>query len=149
MMTTQDSGVDTRRAAIEAFLSEPRNIMVGAVRRDGRPQITPNWYYWDGNRFYISTTRSRQKYRNFKRDPRVQLVLDEPTSFKTVLIDGAVDIWEDLERGLPYFKRIREKHGHPAADDGAMLAGLRREGRVLLVITPERPLEQWTTWGIG
>jgi PPOX class probable F420-dependent enzyme len=148
-MTTQDSGEGSRRAAIEAFLAEPRNIMVGAVRRDGRPQITPNWFYWDGTRFYISTTRSRQKYRNFTRDPRVQLVLDEPTSFKTVLIDGTVDIWEDLERGLPFFKKIREKHGRPAADDAAMLDGLRREGRVLLVIAPERPLEQWTIWGIG
>jgi PPOX class probable F420-dependent enzyme len=148
-MTTQSTSPESRRAAIEAFLAEPRNIMVGAVRRDGRPQITPNWFYWDGARFYISTTRDRRKYRHFKRDPRVQLVLDDSTAFRTVLIDGAVEIDEDLERALPSFKKIREKHGRPTTDDQQMLEGLRREGRVLLVITPDRPLEDWTAWGLG
>ena len=148
-MTAQNPSPESRRAAIEAFLAEPRNIMVGAVRRDGRPQITPNWFSWDGARFYVSTTRSRQKYRNFRRDPRVQLVLDDSTAFRTVLIDGTVETLEDLEAALPHFKRIREKHGRAATDDQQMLDGLRREGRVLLAITPDRPMEGWTAWGLG
>src|SRR5947209_7812835 len=94
------------RELIEQFLAEVRNIMVGAIRKDGRPQITPNWFYWDGARFYISTTKTRQKYRNFSRDPRVQLVLDDSTGFRALMIDGTVEIWDDHERGLPYFKKI-------------------------------------------
>ena len=133
------------REQIEAFLAEPRNIMVGAIRRDGRPQITPNWFYWDGQRFYVSTTRSRQKYKNFRRDPRVQLVLDEPQGFKTVILDGTVEIWEDLDRGLPYFQKIGAKHGSTRGD-AELRERLEREGRVLLVITPEQPLEAWTRW---
>ncbi len=148
-MTATDSDAVTRRSAIEAFLAEPRNIMVGAIRRDGRPQITPNWFYWDGARFYISTTKSRQKYRNMRRDPRVQLVLDDSMAFRSMLIDGQVEVWEDLDRGLPYFKKIREKHGRPATDDAVIKAGLEREGRVLLVITPEQPPDSWTSWGLG
>ena len=142
-MTTRSS---MDREQIEAFLAERRNIMVAAIRRDGRPQVTPNWFYWDGERFYISTTKSRQKYRNFRRDPRVQLVLDEPQGFKTLIVDGTVEIWEDLERALPYFKKIREKHRGSVPDDATMLEGLRAEGRVLLVITPDKPPEQWTRW---
>ena len=42
---------------IEAFLAQPINVMVAAIRRDGRPQMSPNWFVWDGARFYISTTR--------------------------------------------------------------------------------------------
>lgn len=143
-MTTSSGGMT--REQVEQFLAEPRNIMVAAIRRDGRPQVTPNWFYWDGARFYVSTTKSRQKYKNFTRDPRVQLVLDEPTGFRTVMVDGAVEIWEDLERGLPYFKKIREKHGNPDTDDAALRERLVREGRVLLAITPEKPPEQWTRW---
>ena len=47
---------------IEAFLAEPRNVIVAGIRRDGRPQLSPNWFYWDGERFYVSTTRDRAKY---------------------------------------------------------------------------------------
>jgi len=146
-MTTADTS-DRGSAPLDAFLAEPRNIMVAALRADGRPQMTPNWFYWDGARFYISTTRSRQKYRNFKRDPRVQLALDDPTAFRTALIDGTVEIWEDLDRGLPYFLKIREKHGRPVEDPATVKDGLAREGRVLLVVTPDRAPSAWTQWGL-
>lgn len=134
-------------AQVEAFLAQPINVMVAAIRRDGRPQMSPNWFYWDGEKFYISTTRTRRKYPNLRRDPRVQLAVDDPTGFKTVLIDGVTEIWEDLEKGLSYFRKIREKHGMTGVDDAALLQRLREESRVLLVITPDKPLEQWTRWG--
>jgi hypothetical protein len=28
---------------IEAFLAEPRNVVVAGIRRDGRPHLSPNW----------------------------------------------------------------------------------------------------------
>ncbi len=144
---TMSSG-DTRADKLRAFLAEPRNVMVGAIRRDGRPQMTPNWFYWDGARFYISTTRTRAKYKNLRRDPRVQLVLDDPTAFRTVVIDGTAEFWEDIDRGLPFFKKITEKHGRPAATDEAWRERLTNEQRVLLVIHPEKPAEQWLSWGL-
>ena len=135
------------REQIEAFLAEPRNAMIAAIRRDGRPQMTPNWFLWDGSRFYVSTTKSRQKFKNFRRDPRVQLAVDDPTGFKCVIIDGTVEIWENHDRGLPFFRRITEKHRSEAPNDQTILERLAREQRVLLVITPTAPIEQWTNWG--
>ncbi len=61
-------------------------------------------------------------------------------------MDGTVEIWEDLEKGLPYFKQIRQKHRGTVPEDATLLEGLRAEGRVLLVITPDKPPEQWTRW---
>ena len=135
------------REQIEAFLAEPRNAMIAAIRRDGRPQMTPNWFLWDGSRFYVSTTKSRQKFKNFRRDPRVQLAVDDPTGFKCVIIDGTVEIWENHDRGLPFFRRITEKHRGEAPDDQTILERLAREQRVLLVIPPTVPIDQWTNWG--
>ena len=43
---------------IEAFLAERRNVVIAGIRRDGRPHLSPNWFYWDGQRFYVSTTRA-------------------------------------------------------------------------------------------
>jgi nitroimidazol reductase NimA-like FMN-containing flavoprotein (pyridoxamine 5'-phosphate oxidase superfamily) len=66
---------------IGAFLAEPRNVVVAGIRRDGRPQLSPNWFYWDGERFCVSTTRDRAKYAIFRRDPRAQLLVDDSLGF--------------------------------------------------------------------
>ncbi|MFN8557888.1 MAG: PPOX class F420-dependent oxidoreductase [Dehalococcoidia bacterium] len=131
---------------IEAFLGERRNIMVAALRRDGRPQVTPNWFYWDGARFYVSTTKARQKYKNFRRDPRVQLVLDDVTGFRTLLIDGTVELRDDIDAALPYFRQISARFRDQPEDPATLRERLVRENRVLLVITPEKPPEQWSGW---
>ena len=136
------------RRQIEAFLAEVRNAIVVAIRADGRPQATPNWFLWDGERFYISTTKTRRKYPNLRRDPRVQLVIDDSTGFRSVLLDGTAELWEDHQRGLPYFRRLTERYRGQAPDDAAILERLAREQRVLVVITPEKPVEQWTHWGL-
>ena len=134
------------REEIETFLAEPRNAMVGAIRADGRPQMTPNWFYWDGSRFYVSTTKRRRKYPNFLRDPRVQLAIDDATGFRTVLVDGTVELRDDHEAVLEHFRAIREKHGRTQNDE-EFLEELRRDERVLLIITPDKPIDEWTSWG--
>jgi len=133
---------------IEAFLSEPRNIVVAGIRRDGRPHLTPNWFFWDGQRFYVSTTRGRAKYAIFRRDPRAQLLVDDPTGFRAVLVPAIVEIREDLAAELPRFRAIREKYGMAVPDDVGHLRALTAEGRVLLAMTPDRPVSHWTCWGL-
>ena len=133
---------------IEAFLAEPRNVIVAGIRRDGRPHLIPNWFYWDGERFYVSTTRSRVKYAIFRRDPRAQLLVDDSTRFRAVLVPATVEIGEDIAAELPRFRAIREKHGVAVPDDDEHLRALTAEGRVLLAITPDSPPSSWTCWGL-
>lgn len=131
---------------IEAFLGEARNIMVAAIRQDGRPQMTPNWFLWQDDALYISTTKTRAKYRNLRRDPRVQLALDDPLSFRTVVIDGRAEILEDIDQFLPYVRAIRAKYSGQTADDAQLREGLVREQRVMLKITPDKSMDQWLSW---
>jgi PPOX class probable F420-dependent enzyme len=133
---------------VQAFLAEPRNVVVSGIRRDGRPHLSPNWFYWDGQRFYVSTTRDRVKYAIFSRDPRAQLLIDDPTGFRAVLVPAMVEIREDLEAELPRFRAIREKHGMAVPNDEEHLQALAKEGRVLLAITPDGPPSSWTSWGL-
>jgi PPOX class probable F420-dependent enzyme len=133
---------------IEAFLAEPRTAIVAGIRKDGRPHLSPNWFLWDGEHFYVSTTRSRVKYAIFRRDPRVQLAVDDSVGFRTVLVPGTVEIHEDLAGELPRFRAIREKHGMPVPSDEEHLRALTEEGRVLLAITPDGPPTAWTSWGL-
>src|ERR1700678_1969055 len=97
--------------AIEAFLAEPRNVIVAGIRKDGRPHLSPNWFYFDGEHFYVSTTRARVKYAIFRRDPRVQLAIDDSTAHRTLLVPGRVEIREEVAAELQHFRAIRQKHG--------------------------------------
>jgi PPOX class probable F420-dependent enzyme len=133
---------------IEAFLAEPRNVIVAGIRRDGRPHLSPNWFYWDGERFYVSTTRARVKYAIFRRDARAQLLVDDSTGFRAVLVSATVEIYENIAEELPRFRAIREKHAMAVLDDEEHLRALTAEGRVLLAITPDKPPSSWTCWGL-
>jgi PPOX class probable F420-dependent enzyme len=133
---------------IEMFLAEPRNVVVAGIRRDGRPHLSPNWFTWDGERFYVSTTRSRVKYAIFRRDPRAQLLIDDPVGYRAVVVPAMAEVREDIEAELPRFRAIRQKHGLPVPDDGKHLEALAAEGRVLLAFTPDGPSSDWTSWGL-
>lgn len=133
--------------AIEAFLAEPRNAIVGGVRRDGRLHMTPNWFLWDGERFFISTTRDRAKYRIFTDNPRVQLTIDDSLGFRYLMVDGVVEWGEDVDDGLPFFRSLRQKHGRLEQGDDELRAEMIRDGRVLMMITPDKPLTEWTNHG--
>lgn len=132
---------------MDAFLAEPRNAVVAGIRRDGRPQLTPNWFVWDGSRFYISTTKNRAKYKVFTRDPRIQLAIDDATGFRYVIVEGTVEVTDDLAGNLARFRAIRAKHGRPEQSDDEMLADLTGEDRVLLIITPDKPQAEWLARG--
>lgn len=138
----------TTREKIEAFLSEPRNVMVGGVRKDGRAHLSPNWFHWDGSQFFVSTTRNRAKYSIFRRDPRAQLAIDDSAAFRCVLVSATAEVREDLAPELARFRAIREKHGVAVPNDEEHLRSLLAEGRVLLAFTPDGPPESWTAWGL-
>ncbi|MGH3246850.1 MAG: TIGR03618 family F420-dependent PPOX class oxidoreductase [Trebonia sp.] len=134
--------------ALEAFLAEPHNVIVAGLRKDGRPHLSPNWFFWDGEHFYVSTTRKRAKYNIFRRDPRAELVVDDPTAMRYVQIPTTVEIREDIPANVPLFRAIREKHGRETPPDEELAAALIADNRVLLVFTPTTPPPTWTAMGL-
>jgi PPOX class probable F420-dependent enzyme len=134
---------------LEEFFAEPRNAIVIGVRRDGTPQATPNWFSFDGGKFYVSTTRKRAKYHVFKRDPRVVLLIDDAESRRYVQVAGTVAIHEDVRPVLPIFRKTRIKHSVPVPEDEEFIASLEADERVLLEITPEGDPESWRANGFN
>ena len=133
---------------LEAFLSERHNVILAGIRKNGRPHLTPNWFLWDGQRFYISTTRDRTKYAIFRRDCRAEIAIDDATNFRAVLLPATVEIREDIATELPRFRAIREKYGLAVPSEVADVRSLTDEGRVLLAITPGGPPSTWVAWGL-
>ncbi len=133
---------------LDAFLAEPRNLVLAGIRKDGRPHLSPNWFYWDGEHFFVSTIQDRVKCAIFRRDPRAQLLIDDSTAFRAVLLSATVEIREDLSANLSRFRAIREKHGVAVPEDAEQLRVLTEERRVLLAIEPDQSPEAWTSWGL-
>ena len=134
--------------ALEAFLAEPRNVIVAGIRKDGRPHLSPNWFFWDGEHFYVSTTRKRAKYKIFRRDPRAELVVDDATGHRYVEIPTTVSIREDVPANVSLFRAIRAKHGRESPPDDELAAALIADDRVILVFTPAVPASAWTAVGL-
>jgi PPOX class probable F420-dependent enzyme len=136
-------------SSLSDFLAEPRTVIVAGVKRDGRPHLSPNYFFWDGERFFISTTRDRVKYKIFSRDPRVELIIDDATGHRYARISGIVEIRQDIQANLPIDRAIREKHGMAMAeDDEEFAASLASDHRVLLAITPDKPAAGWSVLGV-
>ena len=134
--------------AVGAFLAEPRNVIVAGIRKDGRPHLSPNWFYWDGQKIYVSTTRKRAKYTIFRRDPRAELVVDDATGHRYVAIPATVEIREDVPANVSLFRAIREKHGRAVPADDQLAAELIADDRVLLAFTPSAASSGWTVVGL-
>ena len=127
---------------IATFLAGKRNAILATIKKDGSPQLTPVWYRWDGEKFWISITKERAKYKNILREPRVSLCVDDAETSTTVIASGKArltedNLWADTqkivkryrgpEQGAAYVRSMQEK----------------KEPRVLLVLKPEKVI----SWG--
>jgi hypothetical protein len=83
-----------------------------------------------------------------RRDPRAELLIDDPAGFRAVLVPATAEIREDIAAELPRFRAVREKYGRATPDDDELLRALAAEARVLLAFTPDRPPSSWTSWGL-
>ncbi len=53
-------------------------VSLATLMPDGRPQVTPVWFDFDGQHVVINSAKGRVKDRNMRRDPRVALLFIDP-----------------------------------------------------------------------
>jgi uncharacterized pyridoxamine 5'-phosphate oxidase family protein len=64
------------REEIDEFLSGRWIARLATIGADGYPHVYPFWYYWDGEGFYLTATRTRGSFRDLKSNPRCSVVID-------------------------------------------------------------------------
>jgi PPOX class probable F420-dependent enzyme len=113
------------------------NVVVATVRRDGLPQVTPNWYLWTGTEVWISTSVGTAKIRNLRRDPRIVLCIDDPASGDYVQIVGTATIIEGPAVREPTIALIRKYLAEPdVVPHWERISG--EAECVLIAVRPER-----------
>lgn len=74
---------------------------LATVRPDGRLSVNPVSLMWDGVHVRVSTVKSRQKYRNLVRDPRVAISIphrNNPNRY--VELRGVAELTDDPDRSF-------------------------------------------------
>ena len=121
------------------FLLTHRLAIVGMLRREKSPQLSPVYYVMDGDDLLISTTATRAKAKAVRRDARVSVcVLGEQPPFPYLTVYGRGRI-EDAGV-VDVMMRVGEKmYGQPLAESmrPAVEERARNEQRVVLRVTPE------------
>jgi PPOX class probable F420-dependent enzyme len=121
----------------KAFLiGQPRTGKLATTRQDGRPHVAPVWFDLDDDGTVVFTTGAETlKGKAIRRDPRVCLCVDdERPPFSFVIIEGKVEISEDLDEMLVWATRIGSRYmgaekaeafGRRNAVSGELLVRLR------------------------
>ncbi len=122
---------------IAAHLAKPLDAVLAVSRPAGGPQLTVVWFHWDGEAFFLSTTRDRAKYPNIKRDPQIALLINDQAAHHYIAAYGrATFVEDDYERIAQLATPIVAKHmpGAPAPTAESQ----RADHRVIVVLRPDK-----------
>jgi PPOX class probable F420-dependent enzyme len=118
----------------DLLTTKPTLAHLGTLMRDGRPQVTPIWFSFDGERIVLNSARGRVKDRNMRERPQVSLsIVDPDNAYRYIQIMGTVT--EVTEEGGDAHidvlaKKYLGKDRYPWRQPG--------EVRVVYYVTPER-----------
>jgi PPOX class probable F420-dependent enzyme len=119
---------------ITALLSKTNRAIVGINRASGGPQLTPVWYFWDGETFRFSTTTDRAKYANLKRYPSMTLMVEDSQGY--IVAYGEAEI---IGAGFAELARpIIQKYMADRVEVGMKI--VTQPHRVLVRMRPEKLL---------
>jgi PPOX class probable F420-dependent enzyme len=113
------------------LLERPVFAHLATVRPDGSPQSSVMWFAWDGSRIRLTHTRTRQKFANLAREPRVALSIADPDDqYRFLEIRGTVEKTED-DPGAEFYRSLQRRYGmdYPIQD---------ADVRVVITIRPDR-----------
>lgn len=121
------------------FIRPRHHAIVITARADGRPQASPVTCGVDAEgRIVVATYPERAKARNARRSRQVSVVvLSDDFGGPWVQVDGAaevLDLPEAMEPLVEYFRSVSGEH----PDWAEYRAAMRRQGKSLLRVTPER-----------
>jgi PPOX class probable F420-dependent enzyme len=120
------------------LLQGTRTAILSTVRADGRAHAAPIWFLLDGDDVVFNTGADTVKGRNLARDPRAVLTVDDSDPpFSFVIMDGTVDLSEDLDEVRQWATSIGGRYlGADRAEELGRRNGV--PGELLVRFTPTK-----------
>jgi PPOX class probable F420-dependent enzyme len=119
------------------LLRAPAPCFLTTLMPDGSPQMTRTWVDTDGEHVVINTVQAHQKVRNIERDPRVALIVSDPSGAQgSYEIRGQV-VKVSAEGGADHIEELAQRYlGRPYPWYGG-----RDQVRVILTIRADKVRE--------
>ena len=126
---------------IDSFLAEPRHAVVGVVRSDGAPQLSPVWILYDNGLVYFSIFVDSAKYRQLERDSRISICVDagHPDA-RAVMIQGTAELARETSASYEDLSRRINRRYHES-DDAARIYMEQTKAQgpgALVIVSPEK-----------
>jgi PPOX class probable F420-dependent enzyme len=97
-------------AAYQDLLESTAYGHPATVGDDGRPEVNPVWFLWDGEHVLVGVRAATKKYRNLRRDPRVAIsILDPAQPDRYLEIRGEVIDFERYD-DLSFVNQLSRKY---------------------------------------
>lgn len=94
------------------LLQRPLFAHLATVRPDGSPQSSVMWFAWDGDRIQITHTKTRQKFANLAREPRVAMSIADPDDeYRMIEVRGVVESTVDDDATASFYKGLQARYG--------------------------------------
>ena len=124
---------------VTKFLVGTKIAVMATVNSDGSPHLSPNWYYYDGERLYFVTTKERRKFFNLKRDRRISVcVYEPPLASDYVVLQGPAiienlvptsELWRIARLVVERYVDVNEVDNY--------IERWKTEPRILVTLTPD------------
>lgn len=114
------------------LLERPLFAHLATVRPDGSPQSSVMWFAWDGTHIRLTHTKTRQKFANLSREPRVAISIADPDDgYRFLEVRGTVESITDDTADAEFYKSLQHRYGmdYPVND---------ADVRVIIAIRPDR-----------
>ena len=121
---------------IGRFLAGTKMAVMATINKDGSPHLSPNWYYYDGDRLSFVTTKERLKFFNLKRDDRIAVcIYDPPLASEYVVFQGRAtiddgDIWDGARKVIQRYVEADKVDEY--------VERWKTQPRILVTITPDK-----------
>lgn len=139
--------IEMSQAQVEEFLQVPRFAVVGTIRVNGAPQLTPVWYLYENGRIYVSTSVNSAKYRNMSRDPRICIcIAAQHPDARAVMIYGAVELIPEHSAWTDDINwRLTRRYCDTDEEAQAFIDSIPTDEKgALVVVTPDKVIaEDW------
>jgi PPOX class probable F420-dependent enzyme len=135
---------DERNAFLNQVSPTPLGV-VGTVRANGAPQVTPVWFYWSGETITVWTTDTRAWVKNVRRDPRIAFsVQTAEAPYPAVVFRGTASVATgDTPEIHDAIRRITTRYVEPQEIESYITDW--PELRTIVTITPTHT----TAWAEG
>ncbi|GAB7036996.1 MULTISPECIES: PPOX class F420-dependent oxidoreductase [Catenuloplanes] len=95
------------------LLDRPVFAHLATIRPDGSPQSSVMWFAWDGEVIRMTHTKTRQKFRNLEKEPRVALSISDPQDeYRFLEVRGTVETIEDDDAEASFYASLQQRYGN-------------------------------------